>query len=140
MTDKKGLLDEDEEFRQKYPDTSPGTSGSSKTKKYVIIGLITLLVLAGAGVGVYFLIIKKDDPVDPVDPTVYYDPYEVEATDPATGTYTIKRNTKLNFDYPYQESTNNKFVDSLQLQGQSDGAGFNLYFTDLGLSDGSAAP
>lgn len=134
MTDKhEQLVDEHEEsYRRKYPNTAATTtSGSGKGKKYALIAILTVVVLAGAGTGVYFLL-KKDepvDPVDPVDPTVYYDPYEVEETDPAKGLYTIKRNTKLTFDYPYQESTNNKFIDTLQLAGSAIGNAFNLQFT-----------
>lgn len=145
MTDRDKLIDPltrssgvNESYRKEStPEGSPTTTRSpSKKKKLIIAGVVCGVALIALTV-ILILVLKKNDenPVDPVEP-VYYDPYEVEATDPAQGKYTIKRNTKLLFNYPYQESGNNKFVDELAFQGIMSTSSFGLKFTDLSISGG----
>lgn len=88
----------------------------SEKKKYIIGGIIGLLVIAA--LVLVIVLLKKGDEPDPDEPIVYYDPYEVEAADESGTVFTLKRNTKLLFDYPFQESLNNKFIDTVELTGK----------------------
>ena len=78
----------------------------------LFFGLGGLALLAIAGL-VTWLVLRKKNPTppkpNPPDPDIpHYNPYEVLTSDPATMTYKLGINSKVKFNFPYNETENNK--------------------------------
>ena len=91
---------------------------AQKKKKFIIGGIIAGVLLIGLIVTLVLVLKSKDhnDPNPPPD-IFYFDPYVVTESNDQTMTYTLERDTKLNFQYPYSEQDNNKLLNKITLQG-----------------------
>ena len=92
-----------DESRERYQDELKPNS----KKKYIYWGLGGLALIAIAGL-ITFLVLKKKDPKPkptPPDPDIsHYNPYEVLTSDLATMTYKLGINSKVKFNFPYNET------------------------------------
>jgi hypothetical protein len=88
-------------------------------------------------------VFKKDKPVpDPVDPTIYYNPYVVYKSDERSNTYKlgITPRVRQSFNFPFKDSVNNKLFSNITLIGRD---GFRsrqiIRFTFTGDEDSKTA-
>ena len=61
---------------------------------------------------------KKDEPIPPPQPDLPpVNPYTVLEYDEANMQYTLGRNKALDFTYPFNETFNNKIIETISLMG-----------------------
>ena len=89
-------------------------------KKWWYFGILAVVFIAALTVTLIF-VFKKDQPVpDPVDPTIYYNPYVVYESDLFSNTFKLGITPKLrqSFNFPFKDSVNNKLFSNITLIGR----------------------
>jgi hypothetical protein len=79
-----------------------------------------ILVFAVALTLILVFTLKKKDPQPPMpDDGPHFNPYRVLNYDDKSNTYTLSRWSNLKFQYPFNETFNNKLLNTFKLQGVS---------------------
>ena len=112
---------EDEEDRQLITG-SPSQSllerkqQAAKKKKFLFWGIGILLFAIVLTLILVFALKGGDKPGPNID---HFNPYKVLEYDSKTNTYTLGRETNLKFQYPFNETYNNKLLNTFKLQGSN---------------------
>lgn len=104
-------------------------SQKKKKQRMIIIIISAVAFLAVLGI-VLFLVLKNgDEPNPPNPPDIVYVPYHAYLVNESNNTYRVDRNKDLTtFPYPFEETANNKFVDSMLLSYRNSLSGFHITF------------
>jgi flagellar basal body-associated protein FliL len=85
MTEQQELLDPanrnsnvNDSYRKDQSGNQSDTPKSNNKKKWIIGGVVGALVVVAVTI-ILIVVLSKDEDHPYIDPTVYYDPYEVEA-------------------------------------------------------------
>ena len=90
-----------------------------KKKKYLWWGLGILVFIVALTLILVFALKKKDPNPPSPDNGPHFNPYEVLNYDQSSNTYTLSRLSNLKFSYPFNETYNNKLLNTFKLQGST---------------------
>lgn len=97
-----------------------------------------MLVAVAVTLILVFTLKKGGGGGDTPDTDDHFNPYKVLDYDAASNTYTLGRIQSLQFQYPYNETDNNKLLNTFKLQGTPDTKAYRFNFFS-GVSKESAA-